>query len=254
VKRLRAGLLLGGFVALTVPLMPVQQLFKWIWPRMARRFPHFYHKQLARLLGFRITIEGKPPRHGPMLLVANHVSWIDIVAFSAALPVSFVAKREVGKWPMFGQLARLQRTVFVDRERRHATGAAHHEMTDRLKRGDTLMLFPEGTSHDGINVLPFKSAFFGSAELEGVPIVPVAIAYTRIHGLPMTRRQRPQFAWYGDMDLPPHLWEVLQAGPIGITIKFHEPLDIVKTGGRKQLARASESQIRDSLARLLHGR
>ena len=253
-NRLRAAVLLGGFVAMTVPLMPLQQLFKWTWPAMAQRFPHLYHRQVARLLGFRITIEGEPPKAGPTLLVSNHVSWIDIVAFSAALPVSFVAKREVGSWPMFGQLARLQRTVFVNRERRHATGAAHSEMTERLRQGDTLMLFPEGTSHDGINMLPFKSSFFGAAELEGVQIVPVTIAYTQVNGLPMTRRQRPLFAWYGDMDLPPHLWQALQEGPIGITIKFHAPLRIAEPGGRKQLARQSEGQIRDSLARLLHGR
>ncbi len=253
-SKLRGATVIAGFLGLTIPLMPVQQVFKWTWPGMARRFPHYYHRVLSKLLGFRITIEGAVPKHGPALLVSNHVSWIDIVAFSAAAPVSFIAKKEVGGWALFGQMAKLQRTVFVDRERRHSTGQSRNEMTDRLNAGDLLILFPEGTSHDGNNMLPFKSAFFGAAELADISVIPVTIAYTKICGLPMTRRQRPFFAWYGDMDLPPHLWQAVQMGPIGITIKFHEPQTIGAAGGRKQLSRATETVIRESLAQLLHGR
>ncbi len=254
-NRLRGAVLLTGFLGLTLPLMPVQLLFKSAWPRMARTFPHHYHRMVARLLGFRITVEGEIPTHGPVLLIANHVSWIDIVAFSSVLPVSFVAKKEVGTWPLFGQLAKLQNSVFIDRERRHRTGAARNEIQERLKAGDMLMLFPEGTSHDGLTVMPFKSAFLGAAELDGVPVVPVTIAYHQFHGLPMTRRMRPKFAWYGDMDMPPHLWEALQAGPIGITMRFHAPLKIGGDGGgRKEMTRLAYDQISVSLARILHGR
>jgi lyso-ornithine lipid O-acyltransferase len=254
VNKLRGVAVLAGFVGLTLPLMPVQQVFKWTWRSMARRFPHYYHRVLSRVLGFRIAVEGEIPRHGPALLVANHVSWIDIVACSAVAPLSFVAKKEVGAWPLFGQLAKLQNSVFVDRERRHKTVASRNEIQERLKAGDVLMLFPEGTSHDGLNMLPFKSAFFGAAAFESVPVIPVTIAYNKFHGLPMMRRQRPWFAWYGDMDLPPHLWGALQQGPIGITIRFHAPVLLGDAGGRKQLAQITERQISESLAQLLHGR
>ncbi len=248
---MRAAVVLTGFLMLTLPLMPVQQLFKWTWPAMARRLPHYYHWLLARLLGFRVTTVGEVPGAGPVLLVSNHVSWIDIVVFSATLPVSFIAKKEVGGWPLFGQMAKLQRTVFVDRQRRHKAAESLHEIAKRLGRGDILVLFPEGTSHDGKNMLPFKSALFGVMELDDIPVVPVALTYTRIVGLPMTHRQRPAVAWYGDMELPPHLWEVLKAGPIEAVLTFHPP--VAKTG-RKELSKLAEATIRESLASTLHGR
>jgi lyso-ornithine lipid O-acyltransferase len=252
--RLVAALRLAGFLGLTLPLMPVQYLFLKTSARLARSFPHHYHKAVARMLGFEVIIEGAAPQQGPILLVSNHVSWIDIVALSATAPLSFIAKREVAGWPLFGQLAKLQRTVFVDRDRRHKTGEHRNEISSRLEEKDTLVLFPEGTSFDGLRVLNFKSAFFGAVEATDVPVVPVAIAYSHVTGLPMTRRQRPSFAWYGDMDLPRHLWAALKATPIRITIRFHEPLTLASAGGRKQLAQATEAIIRDSLAHMLSGR
>ena len=99
-----------------------------------------------------------------MLIVANHTGWLDIVIFSAVMPLSFVAKSEVDGWPFFGTLARLQRTVFVERARRSQTGEARDAIRERLLAGDTLVLFPEGTSSDGNEVLPFKSALLGAAE------------------------------------------------------------------------------------------
>jgi lyso-ornithine lipid O-acyltransferase len=202
-NRLRPFVVLASFAALTVPLMPLQQLFLWFWPRMARVFPMHYHRLVCRILGIRVEVSGQPPETGPLLIVSNHVSWLDILVLSAVAPVSFVAKREVGSWPFFGSLARLQRTVFIDRDRRHATGPSRDVMRERLKQGDILVLFPEGTSHDGRSVLPFKSSFFGAAEIEGVLVQPVSLAYRGHRNLPMTRRLLPSYAWYGEMDLAP---------------------------------------------------
>jgi lyso-ornithine lipid O-acyltransferase len=246
----RAGLLLLIFVAATMPLMLVQQLFKWTWPTMARRFPHFYHRFLAKLLGFHIEVIGHRPTT-PALLVSNHVSWIDIVVLSAALPVSFIAKREVAGWPFFGALAKLQRTVFVDRQKRTATGSSRDEISERLSKGDTLVLFPEGTSHDGLHVLPFKSSFFASAEKSPFAVVPITLAYTKLCGLTLSRRTRPHVAWYGDMDLAPHLWQALKAGPLEAKVVFHPPL---VSASRKHMATEAENLIRRSLAEVLHGR
>ena len=153
-----------------------------------------------------------------MLIVANHTGWLDIVIFSAVAPISFVAKSEVGSWPFFGTLARLQRTVFVERTRRSQTGEARDSISARLAQGDTLVLFPEGTSSDGNSVLPFKSALLGAAEsvlADGhhVTVQPVSTAYTGSHGIPMGREARPLYAWYGDMELVPHLWEALEGRP-----------------------------------------
>lgn len=250
--RLRPWLILGCFAALTVPLMPLQQVFVWFWPNMARRFPMHYHRLVCRILGIRVTVTGKPPRKGPLLIVSNHVSWLDIMVLSAVAPVSFVAKKEVNSWPFFGSLARLQRTVFVDRERRHATGSGHDDMRERLKQGDILVLFPEGTSSDGRRVLPFKSSFFGAAAYEGVLVQPVSLAYRGHRNMPMTRRLMPSFAWYGDMDLAPHLLEALTTGPVEVSVICHPPLSLSGERSRKALARHAEDEVRKGVALALH--
>jgi lyso-ornithine lipid O-acyltransferase len=251
-KRLRPFMVLTVFALFTLPLMPVQQVFVWTWPWMARLFPMYYHRMVCRILGIRVRVLGVPPISGPILIASNHVSWLDIVVLSAVAPLSFIAKREVNGWPFFGSLARLQRTVFVHRDRRHATGNSRDEMQERLRAGDILVLFPEGTSSDGHNVLPFKSSFFGAAEYEGVLVQPVSIAYSGHRNLPMNRRLRPSYAWYGDMDLAPHLWEALSTGPIEVTVVCHPPLSLSGEMNRKALARHAEDLVRRGVALALH--
>ena len=251
-SRVRPALILTVFTLVTLPLMPLQQIFVWVWPAMARRFPMHYHRLVLRILGVRLKIIGAPPQPGPTLVASNHVGWLDIVVLSAVAPISFVAKREVNGWPFFGALARLQRTVFVDRDRRHATGNARDEMQERLMGGDTLVLFPEGTSSDGSHILPFKSAFFGAAGLPGVVVQPVTVAYAGHRNLPMTRRLRPSYAWYGGMELPSHLWEALATGPIEVTVICHPPLALSGEADRKALARHAEELVRKGLVLALH--
>lgn len=232
--------------------MPVQQLLLWTWPGMARAFPMYYHRMVCRILGIRVAVLGKPPRRGPLLIVSNHVSWLDIVVLSAVAPVSFVAKREVGSWPFFGTLARLQRTVFIDRDRRHATGSSRAGMQARLLGGDILVLFPEGTSSDGRRILPFRSSFFGAADIEGVLVQPVSIAYFGHRNLPMNRRLMPSYAWYGGMDLAPHLLEALATGPIEVAVICHPPLSLSGELNRKALARHAEQEVRRGVTLALH--
>ena len=251
-SRIRPALILIVFAAFTLPLMPLQQLFVWFWPAMARRFPMHYHRIVCRILGVRLKIVGTPPVQGPVLIASNHVSWLDIVVLSAVAPLSFIAKREVNRWPFFGSLARLQRTVFVHRDKRHETGNSRDEMRERFKARDILVLFPEGTSSDGHTVLPFKSAFFGAAEYAGVTVQPVSLAYSGHRNLPMNGRLRPSYAWYGDMDLPPHLWEALATGPIEVTVICHEPLSLSGELTRKHLAAHAECLVRQGLTLALH--
>jgi lyso-ornithine lipid O-acyltransferase len=252
VSRLRPWAVLMVFAVLTLPLMPLQQVFVWFWPRMARAFPMHYHRLVCRILGIRVELSGKLPERGPLLIVSNHVSWLDIVVLSAVAPVSFVAKKEVASWPFFSSLARLQRTVFVDRGRRHATASSRNDMRERLRAGDILVLFPEGTSSDGRRVLPFKSSFFGAAEIDGVLVQPVSIAYRGHRNLPMNRRLMPSYAWYGDMDLAPHLLEALAAGPVEAAVICHPPLSLSGELTRKALARHAEQEVRRGVALALH--
>jgi lyso-ornithine lipid O-acyltransferase len=221
---LRPVLIFVGFLALTLPLMFVQFITR------SKRLPQAYHRLLCKLLGMTITIDGALPDK-PCLLVSNHVSWLDIPLLSTIKPLSFIAKREVGNWPLFGAMAKLQNTIFIDRDNRNKTGAFATKIGERLKLGDTLVLFPEGTSTDGSGVLPFKSSYFGAVGNLDVPVLPVTISY---HG-------RPKFyAWYGDMDLVPHLWAVVKSGPIEARVTIHSALP--KTD-RKTMARVAEAII-----------
>jgi 1-acyl-sn-glycerol-3-phosphate acyltransferase len=115
------------------------------------------------------------------------------------------------------------------------------------------VLFPEGTSHDGRSVLPFKSSFFGAAEIEGVLVQPVSLAYRGHRNLPMTRRLMPFYAWYGDMELAPHLLEALASGPLEVAVVCHKPLSLSGELNRKALARHAEDQVRKGVTLALHG-
>ena len=238
--------------------MPLQWLFLKLRSPAARTFPNRYHKFVAALFGMHITLVGKTVTGEGVLMVANHTSWADIVIFSAATPLSFIAKAEVARWPLFGSLARLQRSVFVERQRRSATGETRDAIRDRLLAGDTLLLFPEGTSHDGNTVLPFKSALLGAAEARlangaHVKVQPVSVAFTGLHGLPMGRENRPLIAWYGAMEMVPHLWEALRAGPLDVVVQFHEPLSLDRMD-RKTLAARAQEIVQSGQALALAGR
>ena len=251
--KLRAGIKLAGFVAMTLPGLPVQRALIALSPKGARRFPHVYHRAVTRWLDIRLNIIGEPVADRPCLIAANHVSWIDITVLSALTPLSFIAKKEVNNWPGFGTLARLQRTVFIDRDRRQSTGSSRDEMQERLKAGETLVLFAEGTSSDGSHVLPFKSAYFAAAEIPGVVVQPVTLAYRGHWGAPMTRRRRPFYAWYGDMPMEPHLWQALALGPIEVDVICHKPLTLAEAGNRKALAKKAEETVRHGLVQALTG-
>jgi 1-acyl-sn-glycerol-3-phosphate acyltransferase len=263
VPSLRAAGILFAFLLVTVILIPWQETAVRFRLRRRKTFPHRYHRFLCRLFGIRVTVVGRPLQTSGVLMVANHTSYFDIIVLSAAARVSFVAKSEVAGWPLFGTLARLQETVFIERAKRSQTVDARDLIRKRLAEGDALVLFPEGTSNDGNRVLPFKSALMGAAEAEigtdaagrvrHVPVQPVSVSYVGLYGLPMDRDVRPLFAWYGDMDLVPHLWEAMQTGPLDVVVEFHAPLSVDSEGGRKALAGAAEKLVRRGQARALAG-
>jgi len=259
----RAASILTGFFALTVPLMPVQAALLKVSPKGARRFPHWYHRQVCRLIGVRLTIEGSLAEKRPVLLVSNHTSWLDIPVLSAVAPVSFIAKKEVARWPFVSWLAKLQRSVFVDRERRSAVGATTNEIMARLATGDTVVLFAEGTSSDGNRVLPFKTSLFAAAKPPAkvaggeavresdVVVQTLSLVYTRLHGVPLNRSERPVVGWFGDMEMQSHAWALLKAGPLDVRIRIGDPIPLDAFADRKDLARRSEAEIRENVVRML---
>lgn len=243
-----------GLTALCMPFQLVFVLGGWRW---ATSFPVFYHLLCCRILGFRLETTGARSTARPTLFVANHSSYVDIIVFGALIPGSFVAKNEVRGWPLFGWLAKLQRSVFVDRRMR-STDTQRRALADRLDAGDNLILFPEGTSNDGTRVLPFKSALLSAAayERDGTPLAvqPVSIAYTRLDGMPIGRYFRPFFAWYGDMDLAPHLWTLVGLGVVTIAVEFHPVVSLRQFGSRKALADHCREVIAAGVAQALSGR
>ncbi len=261
----RAATILAGYAGLTLPLIPLQALLLRVSPNHARKLPHWYHRQVCKLLGIRIDIDGKVANDRPLLLVANHSSWLDIPVMSAIAPVSFIAKKEVSQWPGVSILARLQRTAFIDRDRRTSVKETTKLLQERLADGDTLVLFAEGTSSDGARVLPFKSSLFaaaisndgaskkeGSASSSDQPMIQtLTVAYTRLHGIPLGRADRPLIGWYGDMEMLGHAWQLLKSGPIDVKARVGNPFPLASFTDRKAVTRATETQIRETLVRIL---
>jgi 1-acyl-sn-glycerol-3-phosphate acyltransferase len=260
-QSLRAAAILFVFLFTSAFVIPLQSIGLRFHILGYRRMPFLYQRFLMRLFGLHVHVVGTPVQDRGVLMVSNHTSYLDILAIGGSARVSFVAKSEVAGWALFGTFARLQRTVFVDRQHRARTGEARDQIALRLREGDALVLFPEGTSDDGNRVLPFKSALMGAAETDvgtdghvvRVPVQPVSITYVGVHGLPMGREYRPLYAWYGDMDLVPHLWESLITGPVDVVIQFHEPLTVDSAGGRKKLAPLVEEIVRLGQVRALAG-
>ncbi len=258
--RLRAIVCVAAIVSVTCVLAPAQMAAVRLRLRAAQRIPVLWHRTVLRICGLRITEHGRPAAGRPLLILSNHASWLDIPVIGSRMPLSFIAKAEVEGWPVFGLLARLQRTVFVDRTRRTQTGAASRAIAARLENGDPMVLFPEGTSSSGNEVLPFRSALVGAArhalgESDGnVLVQPLSLAYTGRGGLPMGRQWRPLVAWYGDMDLAPHLWNFLQAGPVEAVLTWGDPIAFGPGSDRKSVTAEAEDRVRAMTGAALTGR
>lgn len=243
------------YLAWTLALMPVQAIGLILRCPWTNRLPRFYHRQCCRMLGFDVRCVGEPVGARPVLFASNHMSYTDIIVLGSLIAGSFVAKSEIAGWPLFGWLAKLQRSVFVDRQVR-STAQQRDAIAERLAAGDALILFPEGTSGDGNFILPFKSALFSVVfnREQAITVQPVSLAYTRLDGLPIGRTLRPFFAWYGDMDLAPHVWHLLGLGRVEAVVEFHPPVAVADFPSRKALADYCEQRIRRGVSRMISGR
>jgi 1-acyl-sn-glycerol-3-phosphate acyltransferase len=247
---------LVAYLLVTVALMPLQALLVLLHSRLAERLPVFYHRLCCRLMGIAVVPVGEMSQRRPTLFVSNHTSYLDITVLGSLIPGSFVAKAEVAQWPMYGWLAKLQRTVFVER-RRQTSHRQRDQLKERLTARDNLILFPEGTSNDGNRVLPFRSALLSVAEVETgnqLQIQPVSVAYIALNGIPMGHGLRPLVAWYGDMTLGPHLWQFSRLGKITVVVEFHPPVDLLTVGDRKSLTRHCSAAVAAGVEKALTGR
>jgi 1-acyl-sn-glycerol-3-phosphate acyltransferase len=247
---LKAAVRLVAALALAAALIPFQLAALRLRSKLARRLPVLFHRGLLKILGVRVEVRGGPEGGRPLLVVSNHVSWLDIPVLGAASELCFVAKSEVADWPIIGTFAKLQRTLFIERERRHKTGEAAAKIGARLADGDVVVLFAEGTTSDGVRVLPFRSALVGAAREAAcsghrhVLVQPLAVRYARRDGLPISRAAMQAIAWTGDTDLVPHLLGVLSGGPIDAVVSWGGPLPFNAGTDRKSLSRLLEASVR----------
>jgi lyso-ornithine lipid O-acyltransferase len=238
----------GLFFCAAAPVQLVAMRFGW---RLAGRTPVLFHRLFLGMFGVRIEVRGRLDRSAPVLILSNHVSWLDISVLGSLAPLSFVAKSEVAGWPVISWFAKLQRTVFIDRARRTHTAQVNEAVGRRLAAGDVVVLFPEGTSSDGNRVLPFRASLVGAARaalaeagVGRIHLQPLAITYTRRNGLPLTRRERAEVAWYGDMDLAPHLSGFLRGGPFDALVTFGPPIPFEASTDRKHATATAEAAVR----------
>ncbi len=157
--------------------------------------------RVLKRIGMEVMAEGHPPRHG--LMVSNHLSYLDVLAYASTMPCVFVAKREVREWPVFGAFATMAGTIYVDRERRSANDGAARLIEEALAAGVPVVLFPEGTSSDGSGVLPFHSSFFEPAIRAGVSVSAAAIGYAS------STAEEAALAYHGDDVFGTHLVRTL---------------------------------------------
>lgn len=258
---LRVALCMTVLLAATLVMAPVQMLFLRFDLPQRRTLPRLWHRMACRLVGIRVRVHGTPDRQRPLMLVSNHASWKDILVLGSICDVVFVAKSDVKSWPVFGLLARLQATIFVEREQKRTTGNQVNEIGKRLADGEIVVLFPEGTTSDGNRLLEIKTSLFGAAAAAvplsptgAVHVQPVAIAYTGIHGMPMGRYHRPVAAWPGDIALAPHLLRILHEGAVDVDVIFGEQITYTPQSNRKLVSREVEKSIRSMLALKLRGR
>ena len=180
------------------------------------RWLHRSGSNIARALGIRPAAHGRVPTRG--LVVANHLSYLDIMIFSAVMPCFFVSKAEIARWPYFGKAAQAGGTIFIDRKSRSSTAAVALEISARLNLPLPILLFPEGTSTDGSGVLRFHSSLFEPAVAASAPITAAAIRYVLNDG----SRER-DLCWFDDSLFLPHLWRVLGSAGFTAEVTFGEP-------------------------------
>lgn len=251
-SRLRGVVRAAGFLSLSGLLVLASPLFLPFGLRGRQALRRQWSRGSCRILGIRVIREGAPFRHSPTLVVANHVSYLDVIAVGSHVDDTFIAKAEVDGWPLFGFLSRTVGTYFVRRHWRQAL-VQRNAIAARMRAGEGFVLFAEGTSTNGLSLRPFKTSLMSVAEPwvldRPVAVQPMTVVYTRLRGgEPITATNCDLYAWWGDMELAPHLWQVLQMEGVEVRIVLHEPVMSWSVRSRKVLGRELQDLIGLTLA------
>lgn len=204
----------------------------------------YWHKTCLKIFGIKLLVKGDTSRDNPILYVANHVSYLDIIILGSLLKASFVSKAEVRKWPLFGWLSTLQNTVFINRRSREIK-VQLKELSKRISNNENLIIFPEGTSTNGKIVKPFKSSLFAICDLHPeLKVQPVGLRYLDKNGQALTDKERNQYAIYADFPFGRHFWAMLKGRGITVQLGFAETFNIENFESRKELAAIAHLETR----------
>jgi len=210
--------------------------------KILSRLNRNYTLLLRLILNIKVTIAGDAGQleRGGYVVIANHVSYVDGIVLGSILPIVFVSKREVKKWPIVGQWNVLCGTIFINRQRKNEVGTMVREMTRKLRQEANVLLFPEGTSTNGEKMLPFQTVPLAAPLRSRSIIVPVTLAYTTIDEQPVTAANRDFVYWYGDMDFVTHFWNLLGRRGVEVLVTVQPKIECFRyadnSAGRKKLA------------------
>ena len=218
--RFKAALKLGrALLHILVGFFTILLLFPRLEPQQRQQRTQAWSLGMLRCIGIELIVKGDAAVRGPLLMVANHMSWLDITALHAARFCRFVSKADIKKWPFIGMLASGIGTRFIERESRRDAMRVVHSMTASLQAGDVLGVFPEGTTSDGAGLLPFHANLFQAAIAADAPIQPVALQF-----IDTATGQRSTAACYiNDDTLAESVWRALTAPNLAVVINFGEP-------------------------------
>jgi 1-acyl-sn-glycerol-3-phosphate acyltransferase len=230
-----------GIAVVTILTVFMQAVAVIAHPRVSRWIPVFYCRLICKLIGVRTNTFGSRTNSRPTLILANHVSWLDIFLVNATGPTMFVAKSEIQGWPLFGWMARLQKSIFVNRRHLRCLPAVNHQIAQSILAGNVVAIFPEGTTSDGRGLLPFTSGLLGSAKDADsrVYVQPLAIIYLG------KDRDRVAWPWYEDISFLSHLWRVIRIRAIHAELRWMEAVVVDRLANRKDVTRHVEASVHD---------
>ena len=239
------------FVLFSIPLIFGSLFFGKIIPFFGKWLPVIFHKLLLWLLSVSIEFEGEINKSNDCnLFISNHLSYLDVPILGSRYPLRFVAKSEVEDWPLFGFLAKLGKTIFISRNRSDTLNQKN-KILKSLSSDEKIFIFPEGTTSDGNRVLDFKSSSFSALEGQNYNIQPIVIVYSDLNGIPINRWLRPVIAWYGDMDLKPHLSKLVSLRSIKVRLIYLDKVNSKNFSSRKDLSKYLENKIKKLYSRAL---
>jgi 1-acyl-sn-glycerol-3-phosphate acyltransferase len=210
--------------------------------KIISRLNRNYTLLLRLILNIRVTVTGDEGQleRGGYVIIANHVGYVDGIVLGSIFPILFVSKREVKSWPIVGQWNVLCGTIFINRQRKVQVASLIRQMTRKLKQEANLLLFPEGTSTNGEEMLPFQTVPFAAPLRNRSIIVPVTVTYKTIDDQRVTTANRDSVYWYGDMEFVTHFWDLLALRGIEVLVTIQSKIECFRysdnSAGRKKLA------------------